>query len=147
MASSVTFHDDELRRLLESESGPVAQDLIRRGQRVLNRARANCPVDTGRLRASLTMELMHDHRGLFVRVGSNLDYLMFVHEGTGIYGPTGAPIRPRNARFLRWPATNNSGSGNRRYVGGATARYVYARQVRGVKGRPFLAEALAAAAG
>lgn len=130
-----------LRHLVETE---VGRDLQRRGQRVLNRARALCPVDEGRLRASLTMETRRSSLGPYVVVGSNLEYAVYVHEGTGIYAGRGM-ITPKRGRYLVWPAKNNSGIGNRRYSGGATARYVFARQVRGQPGQPFLLRALPAA--
>jgi len=81
-------------------------------------------------------------------IGTNLEYGLFVHEGTGIYGPRRAPIRPKRARWLRWPVKNNAyrlTGGNRRYQGGATARYAFAKKVKGVPPRPFLRQALRAA--
>jgi phage gpG-like protein len=100
------------------------------------------PVDQGQLRSSLTME-MDEERGLpVVRVGTNVKYAIWVHEGTGIYGPRKTPIRPVRARVLRWPVKNNTGSGRRRYRGGATENYAYAKQVKGSPGRPFLTKAL-----
>jgi hypothetical protein len=121
-------------------------DLRERANRVLNAARRNAPVDEGRLRASIAVTFTKGPAGEPVaRIGSNLPYALFVHEGTGIYGPNARPIRPVNGRFMRWPIKNNSGSGNRRYSGGATAGYAYAREVRGVPPRPFLRDALDAA--
>lgn len=118
----------------------------RRGQRVLNAARRLCPVDEGRLRASLAMEMRQQTEGPVVRVGSNLKYAIYVHEGTGVYAGRG-PIRPKSGKYLRWPAKNNSGSGRRRYKSGRTSRYVFAKQVRGIPSRPFLRDALPAARG
>lgn len=133
-----------IRNLMEGADGPVVRDLTRRGQRVLNMARTLCPVDEGRLRASLTMEVVSTGGSFYIRVGSNLDYAIFVHEGTGIY--VGRPmITAKGGGLLRWPAKNNSGSGNRRYSGGSTSGYVYARKVRGQPPQPFLRDALNAA--
>jgi hypothetical protein len=79
------------------------------------------------------------------RVGTNVKYALYVHEGTGIYAGKG-PIRPKSARMLAWPVKNNSGGGGvRRYKAGATAQYAFAKQVKGVRGRPFLRNALEAA--
>lgn len=117
-------------------------DLRVRANRVLSAARRGTPVDTGRLRASLTVQFLP---GPVARIGSAEKHAIMVHEGTGIYGPTGRPITPKNGTFLRWPATNNSGAGRRRYKGGRTEAYVYARSVKGMKGRPFLRDALEAA--
>jgi len=144
--TTVRIIDAELRKLTDP-SGPIGSDLRRRGQRVLNAARRNCPVDEGRLRASLTMVIERVPGGLVARIGSNLKYARYVHDGTGIYGPRARPITPRNGRWLRWPVKNNSGVGRRRYAGGATAAFMYARSVRGMRGRPFLRDALPAAQG
>lgn len=121
-------------------------DLRRRANNVLNAARRNVPVDTGVLRASLAVSFSRGPQGEPVaRIGSNLSYALPVHEGTGIYGPRGTRIYPRYRTFLRWPAVNNSGHGNRRYSGGRTSGYVFARSVRGMRGRPYLLLALDAA--
>lgn len=124
------------------------QDLRLRANRVLNSARRLVPVDTGRLRASLTVEYSQLADGSPVaRVGSNLPYAIFVHEGTGLYGPLHHMIRPRNHRFMRWPVTNNSGAGRRRYKAGKTQAFIFAKQTRGHPGTPFLLQALDAAGG
>lgn len=143
MAIEVRFNGAALRSLAVQAS---EQDLRVRANRVLNAARRNAPVDEGRLRASIAVEFTTGPDGEPVaRIGSNLPYALFVHEGTGIYGPKGQMIRPLNGRFMRWPIKNNSGSGNRRYSGGATAGYAYARETRGSPARPFLRDALDAA--
>jgi len=144
--SAVSFKIDQagVNALLRGRNGDVAQGILRMGNRVLNLARRGCPVDEGRLRGSLTCELRMEGGIPVARVGSNLDYLVYVHEGTGIYAGRGM-IRPVRASVLRWPVKNNSGAGRRRYRSGRTAAYAYARSVRGVKGRPFLLLALVAA--
>lgn len=137
----IRLNPASIQTLLASPAGPVAQEIRVRGNRVLNKARELCPVDQGALRASLTLEMFTVDGLPVARVGSRLKYAIYVHEGTGIYAGRGY-IYPRSARVLRWPARAGS---PRRYSGGATARYVYARRVRGVPGRPFLRQALAAA--
>lgn len=145
MASvSVRLDNRAIAAQLTGPNGAVARDLLRRGQRVQNAARRLAPVDEGRLRASITTEVRGSGPSLTVRVGSNLKYAVYVHEGTGIYAGRGY-IYPKRGRYLRWPVKNNSGSGNRRYRGGSTSRYAFAKRVRGVKGRPFLRDALDAA--
>jgi hypothetical protein len=144
MAPTVKLDQSALRALLDSPQGPVWSDIQRRTNRVLNQARRNAPVDEGRLRASLAMEMRSQDGSPVGRVGSNLDYALYVHEGTGIEAGRGY-IVPVRGRVLRWPAKNNSGAGARRYKGGATAAYVYAKRSRGVKARPFLRDALSAA--
>lgn len=116
---------------------------MRRGNAVVREAKRLAPKDTGTLSRSIIAE-MHVDRGLpVVYVGSSLPYALFVHEGTGIYSKTNPGyITPRRASVLRWPKTNNSGIGRRRYRGGATAAYAYAKRVKGQPGRPFLRDAL-----
>lgn len=140
---TVTFNGAALKSI--AVQGAQA-DLRVRANRVVNAARRLAPVDTGRLRASITQEFSTGYGGApVVRIGSNLPYAIFVHQGTGIYGPKGQRIFPKHGKFMVWPAINNSGSGSRRYKGGRTAMYVFARSTRGMPGRPFLVQALDAA--
>jgi HK97 gp10 family phage protein len=48
-------------------------------------AKENCPAETGELRNSITYEI-GDKEG---RVGTNLEYAPYVHQGTGIYAANG----------------------------------------------------------
>jgi hypothetical protein len=142
---NLRINDAELKRLMSGPSGPVYRDIVRRTNSVLNAARRNCPVDEGRLRSSLAQETRATSSAVIGRVGTNVKYALYVHEGTGIYAGKG-PIRPKSARMLAWPVKNNSGGGGvRRYKAGATAQYAFAKQVKGVRGRPFLRNALEAA--
>lgn len=56
------------------------------------------PVDTGRLRQSVQVE----DQGDVIVIGSNVDYAEHVELGTGIYGPSGQPIKPVRAKALSW---------------------------------------------
>ena len=136
--------DRALRSLLISDAGPIAAELSRRAIRVQNEAKRLAPVDNGTLRASITHELRSpgNAKRLVARVGTNLEYALFVHEGTGIYGPKHRPIKPRTAKVLRWPVrgTNRGGSRTIGAVG-----FAFAPQVKGVRPRPFLRDALRAA--
>lgn len=96
---------------------------------VANAARRRAPVDRGQLRASIRSETRQRGSQVVGEVWSSLEYAAYVHQGTGIYGPTGRPIRPRRARFLSW---EQPGVGR-----------LFAREVRGQRPQPFLAEALA----
>ena len=129
--ASVRIDQAALRRLLTSQQGPVAAELTRRAIRVQNDAKRRCPVDTGRLRSSVSHELRQSTRGLLARVGTNVSYALDVHEGTGIYGPRRRPIRPKRAKVLRFK--------------GRGGRIVYTKQVKGMRPRPFLRDALGAA--
>jgi hypothetical protein len=142
MANRVVLNDEEMRRLLSGKNGAVWQDINRRAQRVLNGAIVGCPVDQGTLRQSLSKEMLLVNNEPVARVGSNLEYAIYVHEGVGMYGPRKTPIVPVRAKALRWATKNNSGSGRRRYKGGATAAYTFSKRSKGFKGRPFLKDAV-----
>lgn len=130
MTVTVQFDAVAIHRLLHDVDGPVMRSVYRRGKRVEVAAKRGCPVDQGRLRSSITTQFHHAGNVTVVRVGTDVAYARFVHDGTGLYGPRGVVIRPRSARILRFE------------VGGDVA---YARFVRGVRGRPFITDALPAA--
>lgn len=58
-------------------------------QIVENKAKQNCPVDDGTLRASITHSVRMDGDDLVGKIGSNLEYAPFVHQGTGIHAVNG----------------------------------------------------------
>ena len=68
---------------------------------VLFESTLRVPVDTGQLRDSATV----DYKEKEITYAST--YAVFVHEGTGLWGPSGAPytIKPRGAKALKfiWP--------------------------------------------
>lgn len=147
MPSTVKFRPNKA--ALASMAIAVSEkDLRVRANRVLNAARRDCPVDEGRLRSSLTIEYSMQGQNPVARIGSNLPYAIFVHEGTGLFGPRGAYIYPRKATLLRWPVKNNAGGGaRRRFKGGKQDQWAFAKRVAGSPGRPFLRNALPAAGG
>lgn len=129
-------HPEQLAALLSSPTGPVAKDLYRRGLKVQRKAKLNLQrnpmrVDTGRLRSSIQVQLVMVGGKPVVRVGTNVFYALYVHDGTGIYGPRGVPITPHTAKMLSWKAK----SGKR----------VYAKSVKGMRPNPFLKDAVMAA--
>lgn len=145
--ASVRVDQKQVRALLLGPSGAVTLDLLKRGQRVQNKAMQLCPKDSSKLAGSIAYEVRGSGESMAVRVGTNIEYAIWVHEGTGIYAGKGY-IYPRKGRYLRWPNTNNAyrtTGGNRRYKGGKTASFVFAKKVKGIKGRPFLKDALIAA--
>ena len=94
-------------------------------RQVVNRAKILCPVDTGRLRASIKSK----RSGFFTlrpkaTVYSNVAYAGFVNDGTRPH-----IIRPRRAKALRFRMNG---------------RIVYAQVVNhpGTRARPFLDRAL-----
>jgi hypothetical protein len=160
VALVIQLNASEFAAQLLGPNGPMAQDVIRRGNNVRTAAVRNMramgignKVGTGTLMGSIVVEMISLNGLPAVRVGSRLPYALYVHEGTGIYGPRGQPIRPVRGRFLRWPNINQAAgysggryTGRRRYKAGRTAAFVFAREVKGVPPRRFLTEALKAAA-
>jgi len=130
MATRVEWHfnDVELERLLRDRNGPVGRMVRRVADRTASLARSYAPVDSGRLRASIRVKFRAGEREVKAWVYTNLDHGLYVHEGTGIYGPRGRPIRPRRGRFLVFP--------------GEDGRLVFAREVRGQRPQRFLLRAL-----
>ena len=128
-------------KLLTTPQGGVARDMLRRGLLVETQAKRNIGgvggprrVDTGRLRASISTQLLMRNGVPAVVVGTNVFYALWVHNGTGVYGPAHRLIRPKRARRLKFkPSGQNT--------------YVYARFVVGMKPNPFLRNALPAARG
>lgn len=128
----------ELEQLLNSPSGPVAKDLMRRGLKVASAAKQNLNrtprrVNTGALRADIHPELGTVNGKIALRVGTGKKYAAWVHDGTGLYGPRHAVIRPKTKKALRWH--------------GKTGKVVFARYSRGMRPNPFLRDALRAARG
>lgn len=78
----------ELEALLRGPHGPIAADLARRAIRVESAAKTNASgrpgprVITGRLRGSITWRLGEDIEGLYAEVGSNVEYALYVEQGT-----------------------------------------------------------------
>ena len=136
MASGVDR--DALLRRLFAPGGPVERDLYRRAIRVQTRARqilrSAGRIDTGRLVNSITIEMVRRTGVPVARIGTNVSYGRYIHDGTGIYGPRGRPIRPVRARFLVFTPKGQTTP-------------VFARQVRGVRPTPYLRDALPAANG
>lgn len=130
-----------IQALLSGDEGPVARTLLVRGYRVQSRAKQNLGgatgsgpkrVDTGRLRASISTQLVRRAGYPAVRIGTNVKYAMWVHDGTGLFGPKHAYIYPKTKRYLRFKPKGAQG-------------YVYAKRVKGMKPNPFLLDALEAA--
>lgn len=112
----------DLRRAIR---GASLSELERTGQRVVNRAKILCPVDTGRLRASIRGQARRTWtlRPMFT-VGTNVDYAEMVHDGTRPH-----VIRPTRKQALKFT------------IGG---QVVFAKVVHhpGTRARPFLDRAL-----
>lgn len=124
----------DLRRVMR---GASLRELENTGRRVVNRAKILCPVDTGRLRASIKGKANRTWtlRPQFT-VSTNVDYAEMVHDGTRPH-----IIRPKRAHTLRRSARGVVKPALRFEING---RIVYARVVHhpGTRARPFLDRAL-----
>lgn len=122
----------------------IVRDLIRRGRNVQTRAKDNIRglgsgprrVRTGDLLNSIRMETFFAvslrSRNDRVRVGTNERHALWVHDGTGIYGPRRQRIVPREAQALR-------------FYWDRTGRVMILRSVAGMRPNHFLRNALDAA--
>lgn len=107
---------------------PLKQALQRSAITVQGDAKRGTPVDTGRLRASITSVVDASPIPRFATIGTNIEYAPWVHDGR-------RPGRmPPPAALATWA---------RRH--GGQNPYVLARSIgrRGIKGKPFLRDAFA----
>lgn len=104
--------------------------MLTRGNRVQRAARRNVHSRTGNLSRSITVEIVIENGGAGVRVGSNLYYARYVHDGTGVHGPSQRPIKPTSRKALAFA------------VGGSN---VVVASSEGQRGTKFLLRALTAA--
>lgn len=70
---------------------PVAiQQALERGCLLVeNEAKANCPVDDGQLRQSITHDVEITEHGAEAVIGSNVEYAPYVEVGTGVFASNG----------------------------------------------------------
>ncbi|WIX76011.1 hypothetical protein QRX50_31630 [Amycolatopsis carbonis] len=95
--------------------------MVRIGSTVQSVAAQLAPVDTGRLRQSGSVEMRPKYPRIDARIRFSARYARIVHEGHG-------PIVPRRKKFLAWK--DKSG------------KWIFAKRVRAVRGRPFLTRAV-----
>ena len=83
----------EFVRSMANATNQMIQDMEKKMEKaclvVENQAKQNCPVDQGFLRASITSETEVTAEEIVGRTGSNLEYALYVHNGTGIYAVAG----------------------------------------------------------
>lgn len=126
----VNLHHLDIEALLHGPQGPVVREVVSRSRTVSNLAKRKVGVDSGRLRGSIRFTLQVEHGRVVGTIGTMVQYGIYHHEGTGIYGPKKKPITPKSAKML---AFSPKGSGG---------KVVYAKSVKGSKPNPYLIEAL-----
>lgn len=122
----------QIRVALTSPTSGVVRDLIRRGVRVQSAARRKCPKNHGTLANSINWKIAGSGPNVRIEVGTNDRRAPWVHNGTGIYGPSHLPITPRHGSVLVFTVRGDK---------------VIVRSVKGQRGVPFLRDALPAARG
>lgn len=101
--------------------------LIMEGDAAKN-VRTTGRVKTGNLADSSVVNLRGEGFQRQAVIAFRAGYSLFVHNGTGLFGPKKDFIRPKTAKFLSWI--------------GADGKRIYARKVKGMPGTPFLADAM-----
>jgi len=87
MTVRIVLNEHAIRELLTDPNGMIGKDLSRRALNVESAAKLNASgrpgpnVDTGRLRSSITHEILETPDGLVARIGSNVEYARYVEEG------------------------------------------------------------------
>ena len=121
-------NDEALRRLARGVPAEMRRGMLRFVTYAEGRAMGIVPTVSGNLRASITSGIEGEADGYLT---ATAPYAVFVHEGTGRYGPAGQDIVPKQAKALAffW-------MGKQRFF----------RRVRGVKPRPFFTQAIEQAA-
>jgi HK97 gp10 family phage protein len=71
-----------LAKQLNAESGPLVKEVLKRALQVESRAKMLCPVDTGRLRSSITSAVEKEGDTIVGVVGTNVEYASYVEFGT-----------------------------------------------------------------
>lgn len=96
-ATRIVRNDRAMARLFNDPSNGIGRDLARRALRVQNAAKLNATgrtvvgannpqgrgprVDTGLLRSSIAFEVGRDSRGVFARIGTNVEYGYYLETG------------------------------------------------------------------
>lgn len=121
--TNVVINDLAVRRLMTDSNGPVVRFLASTAERVLTQAKINFAshTDTGRGINSLTWFLTGEPSA---RVGSDVDYMLWVHEGTQPHTITATP-----GKVLSW-------------VGPGGRMFAHSVNHPGYSGDPYLRRAL-----
>ena len=93
MSATIIWDDKALKkalkRLIEQCPQRTEEALTQACTDIEAEAKERCPVDTGELRRSITSDVIKEDEGHYIgRVGTNLDYAVYTHEGTGLYSRT-----------------------------------------------------------
>jgi HK97 gp10 family phage protein len=110
--------EEMMKRLGEDFSGGIRAGMTRTVEVIEARAVKETPVRTSNLVNSITSDVSADGKRGELR--ATADYAVFVHDGTGLYGPRKQKIVPKTARALKIPGIG------------------YRKSTRGQKPQPFM---------
>lgn len=94
-------------QLTDSGVEKINNVLRKKGFRIVRAAKQKAPVDTGRLRSSITLEEETVNRFIKVKIGTNVEYAPFVEFGTPSQ-PAQPFLRPAARQVLDRSLTENS---------------------------------------
>lgn len=120
MSKQTKWNADKVTKAILKET---ADNLKLAGSFVEGNAKLLCPVDLSNLRSSINHRLVNKKRS--VRIGTQVDYAIFVEEGTGIHQKDG------QGRKTAWFYYYDGKKGEKGW-----------RMTRGQKPQPFLKPAL-----
>ena len=111
---------------------PIRKALQRTGVYAAGQTRDRTPVDTGRLRGSITSDVDNSPIPKFATIGSNISYARPVEEGSGPHFPPLSALQP-------WAARHG-------FPAGSAGAFLVARAIaqRGTKGHKMLEKGIAA---
>lgn len=124
----LTINEQAVQQLI-SESGEIGQRITTITRRVANAARTLAPADKGTLRSSINEEVTARGNTLVGRVYSDAPQATYLSQGTGIYGPSHKPIRPKKASMLVFKPKGSS-------------EFVFTNEVKGTPPNKFMLRAL-----
>ena len=104
---------------------------------VLSKAKEKAPRAQGTLSGSINYKIRREGPFAVATVGTNVKYAPYQEYGTGVYGPRGVPITPKNKRVLAWRTGSKSFMGMK--YGG---QWHFAKSVKGVRPKKFMQSGL-----
>ena len=102
--STIEIKNDMTKEVLEAMKSQVLLGMEACGMEAEGYAKADTPVDTGRLRNSIAHKVEDNgENGATLYVGSNVEYALYHEYGTGIYAENGM------GRKTPWAYTDDKG--------------------------------------
>lgn len=121
----VSFNDRDFGPILIRTTAAIAEKAVKKTAAAIEaEAVKRAPKATEEMSRQITTSINGGGFDTEATVKSPAQYSIYVHEGTGIYGPFGTPIVPKTKKALYWPGARHP-----------------VRSVKGMRPRPFLKEA------